>query len=183
MAEQKTKFYSRCALGLNKVGETPIVAGSMDGRISSKGVQVGEYNGKKTAKFSLSVQNQKKNLAYWAGLLGADESALLSQVADNGSEYTALTVYVAERDIEYAEKNLKPGDTVDVVGFLRFSKSKTDDKQYVSLSANSGGIKIVRKADANATKSTAPKETPSTTSPEAKYTPEMTDIEEDDLPF
>lgn len=182
MAEAR-KFYSRCAFGMTKVGETVVVSGCVDGRISSKGVQVGTSGDRKFASFSLSVQNQQKNLLYWAGQLGANETSILSSVADNGSEYSVLNVYVSERDIEYAEKNLKPGDVVDVAGFLRFTKSKKDDKQYVSLSANSGGIKIVRKADENAAKSTTPKEMPSTSTPEGQYTPEQPQIEEDDLPF
>lgn len=180
MSEAK-KFYSRCSFGVMKVGETPVVAGNIDGRISSKGVQVGEFNGKKYAKFALSVQNQKKNLLYWGSLLGADEKDFFIKVADNGSEYVSITIYVAERDVEYAEKNLKAGDIVDVTGFLRFSNK--DDKRFINLNAHSGGIKKANRLDENSGKPSSPKEAPSTTSEEAKYTPESPEFEEDDLPF
>lgn len=180
MSEQK-KFYGRCSFGVVKVGETPVVAGNIDGRITAKGVQVGEFNGKKYAKFSLSVQNQSKNLVYWGGLLGANEEDFFIKVADNGSEYASVTIYVAERDVAYAEKNLKAGDIVDVTGFLRFSNK--DGKRFVNLNAHSGGIKKTIKPDTNSGESSTPKEAPSTTSEEAKYTPESPDIEEDDLPF
>ena len=180
MAEQK-KFYSRCSFGVSKVGDVSVVAGTVDGRISSKGVVTGTgTNGKKYAKFILSLQNQKKNMNYWAGILGAKETDLLSNTADNGSEYTTLNVFVSERDAEYAEKNLNAGDVVDVVGFLKVSEK--DDKRYVTLYANASGIKLVRKSDKPAG-APAADTTPSKTSPEGSYTPENVDIDEDDLPF
>lgn len=174
------KFYSRCSFGVTKVGDVSVVAGAIDGRISSKGVQLGDgSNGSKYAKFSISVQNQKKNLTYWAGVLGAAESDLLSNTSDNGSEYTNLTVYLGGRDAEYAAKNLVAGDVVDVAGFLKVSKK--DDKKYVTLYAN--GVKVVRKSDRAVGTPAATAEAPSKTTAEGAYTPEAVADEDEDFPF
>lgn len=171
MAEAR-KFYSRCDFGVTKVGETPVVAGAVEGKVSAKGVTTGTgKDDRKYARFAISMSNQKRNMIYWAGMLGASESDLLINTADNGSDYTTLTVYLSGRDAERAEKHLSAGDVVDVTGFLRFSKK--EDKRYITLFAN--GYKLVRRNEA----ATA---TPSTTTPEGTYTPEMVDDDED-VPF
>lgn len=181
MAEAK-KYYSRCDLGSTKVGETVVVSGAVDGRITAKGLTSGTgKDEKKYVKFMISVQNQKKNLAYFAGLLGASESDLFSTTADNGSEYTTLTVYLSGRDADRAEKNLKAGDIVDVAGFLRFAKK--DDKRYITFYANGYKLNYKKDGAAETKPASAPAQTPSTTSAEGSYTPEAVAAEEDDLPF
>lgn len=170
MADTNKKFYSRCEFGVTKVGETPVVAGVVEGKVTAKGVTMGAgKDGKKYAKFSISVSNQKKNILYWAGMLGASEEDIFSNTADNGTEYTNLMVYISGRDAERAEKAIKAGDVVDAVGFLRFSKK--DDKRYVTLFAI--GFKVTRKNTTTAA--------PSTTSTEGTYIPEA--IDDEDVPF
>lgn len=173
MAEAK-KFYSRCDFGITKVGETPVVAGAVEGKVTAKGVNFGDgKDGKKYARFAISISNQKKNILYWAGLLGANEKDLLSNTADNGSDYTILTVLLSGRDAERANKHLAAGDVVDVAGFLRFSKK--DDKNFITLFAN--GYKVVRKGE-----KVEASESPSGATAEGAYVPESVE-DDDDVPF